>query len=295
MFKIFWLCIFSFIFFSCAQTKKMSKEVNSFDFQAHRGGRGDMPENTMQSMLYAASIPYIKTLELDVVISKDKKVILSHDQVLNHQITTKPNGEEVKLNEPIYLYQLNYDSIIKYDVGLKYLQNFPNQKKIAATIPLLSEVIDVVEKESNRKMWYNIEIKSNPKMDGLATPEIEEFVTLVTDIILSKGIKDRVIIQSFDVRPLRLLHQKDSTWQLSFLLDKGAEDLDKSITYLGFTPTVYSPAYGNVSKNLVDKCHAKNMKIVPWTVNKLKDIQALYNLGVDGIISDYPLLFKSIK
>jgi glycerophosphoryl diester phosphodiesterase len=295
MFKIFWLCIFSFIFFSCAQTKKMSKAVNSFDFQAHRGGRGDMPENTMQSMLYAASIPYIKTLELDVVISKDKKVILSHDQVLNHQITTKPNGEEVKLNEPIYLYQLNYDSIIKYDVGLKYLQTFPNQKKIAATIPLLSEVIDVVEKESNRKMWYNIEIKSNPKMDGLATPEIEEFVTLVTDIILSKGIKDRAIIQSFDVRPLRLLHQKDSTWQLSFLLDKGAEDLDKSITYLGFTPTVYSPAYGNVSKNLVDKCHAKNMKIVPWTVNKVKDIQALYNLGVDGIISDYPLLFKSIK
>jgi glycerophosphoryl diester phosphodiesterase len=273
----------------------MSKEVNSFDFQAHRGGRGDMPENTMQSMLYAASIPYIKTLELDVVISKDKKVILSHDQVLNHQITTKPNGEEVKLNEPIYLYQLNYDSIIKYDVGLKYLQSFPNQKKIAATIPLLSEVIDLVEKESNRKMWYNIEIKSNPKMDGLATPEIEEFVTLVTDIILSKGIKDRAIIQSFDVRPLRLLHQKDSTWQLSFLLDKGAEDLDKSITYLGFTPTVYSPAYGNVSKNLVDKCHAKNMKIVPWTVNKVKDIQALYNLGVDGIISDYPLLFKSIK
>ena len=273
----------------------MSKEVNSFDFQAHRGGRGDMPENTMQSMLYAASIPYIKTLELDVVISKDKKVILSHDQVLNHQIATKPNGQVVKLNEPIYLYQLNYDSIIKYDVGLKYLQNFPNQKKIAATIPLLSEVIDRVEKESNRKMSYNIEIKSNPKMDGLATPEIEEFVTLVTDIILSKGIKDRAIIQSFDVRPLRLLHQKDSTWQLSFLLDKGSEDFETSIAYLGFTPTIYSPSYGNVSKNLVDKCHAKNMKIVPWTVNKLKDIQALYNLGVDGIISDYPLLFKSIK
>lgn len=295
MYKIIRISVMMVAFFACTPAKKMTNEVNKYDFQAHRGGRGDMPENTIQSMMYAATIPYVKTLEIDVVISKDKKVILSHDQILNHQITTKPNGQEVKITEPIYLYQLNYDSIVKYDVGLKYLQNFPNQKKIAATVPLLSDVIDVVEKESNRKMWYNIEIKSNPKSDGTGTPEPEEFVTLVTNIILSKGIKDRVIIQSFDVRPLRLLHQKDSTWQLSYLLDKGAEDLEKSITYLGFTPAIYSPAYGNVSKNLVDKCHAKNIKIVPWTVNKVKDIQALYNLGVDGIISDYPLLFKSIQ
>jgi glycerophosphoryl diester phosphodiesterase len=293
--KAIWFCGYMLVFFACSPIKKIRKDSSIYDFEAHRGGRGDMPENTLQSMLYAASIPYIKTLEMDLAISKDKKVMLSHDFVFNHLIATKPNGQEIMANESIYLYQLNYDSIVKYDVGLKTLQYFPKQKKIAATIPLLSDVIDVIEKESSRKMWYNIEIKSNPKIDGIATPEPEEFVNLVTNLILEKGIKDRVIIQSFDVRPLRILHQKDSTWQLSYLLDRGAEDLDKSLINLGFVPTIYSPSFGNVSKNLVDKCHAKNIKIIPWTVNNVETIQELYNLGVDGIISDYPQLFKSIK
>jgi glycerophosphoryl diester phosphodiesterase len=293
--KAIWFCGYMLVFFACSPTKKMSKDSNIYDFEAHRGGRGDMPENTLQSMLYATSIPFIKTLEMDLAISKDKKVILSHDFVFNHLIATKPDGQEIMANELIYLYQLNYDSIVKYDVGLKPHPSFPNQKKIAATIPLLSDVIDAIEKGSKRKMWYNIEIKSNPKIDGLATPEPEAFVNLVTNLILEKGIKERVIIQSFDVRPLKILHQKDSTWQLSYLLDKGADNLDQSIANLGFVPTIYSPAFGTVTKNLVDKCHAKNIKIIPWTVNNIETIQTLYNLGVDGIISDYPQLFKSIK
>jgi len=172
-------------------------------------------------------------------------------------ISTKPNGASIEPNEAIYLYQLNYDSIVKYDVGLKPHRDFPNQKKMPAVKPLLSDVIDIVERQSTRKMWYNIEIKSNPKNEGFATCPPEEFVKLVSDLIIKKGIKDRVIIQSFDERPLRILHQQDSTWQLSYLLDKGSPDVDKCIANLGFVPAIYSPAFGFVSKNMVDLCHAK--------------------------------------
>lgn len=273
----------------------MAQNPIAFDFEAHRGGRGDMPENTIQSMLYAVNIPFIKTLEMDLAVTKDKKLILSHDPSFNHLISTKPNGDEVAPSESIYLYQLNYDSILKYDVGLKVHKDFPNQKKMAAVKPLLSDVIDIVEKTSKRKMWYNIEIKSNPKNEGIASAPPEEFIRLLTAILIEKGIKDRVIIQSFDERPLRILHQQDTNWQLSYLLDKGAEDVEKSISKLGFIPAVYSPAFANVSKNVVDACHAKNMKIIPWTPNTEAAIQSLYSMGVDGIISDYPLLFKTIK
>jgi glycerophosphoryl diester phosphodiesterase len=281
--------------FSCSPILKNTKKNNSFDFEAHRGGRGDMPENTIASMMYAVSIKNIKTLEMDLSISKDKQVVLSHDPLFNHLISTKPNGQEVKPNEQIYLFQLNYDSIIKYDVGIKPHKDFPSQKKIPAVKPLFADVIDMVEKQSKRKMWYNVEIKSNVKNEGVATPAPEEFVALVTNIILKKGIKDRVIIQSFDERPLRILHQQDSTWQLSYLVDKGSSDVDKNVENLGFVPAIYSPGYANVSKNMVDACHAKKMKIIPWTPNTVAAIQSLYSMGVDGIISDYPLLFQSIR
>lgn len=291
----FWVlgCLFAII--ACSPAKKINQSKLAFDFEAHRGGRGDMPENTIQSMLYAVSIPYIKTLEMDLAVTKDKKLILSHDPSFNHLISTKPNGEEVMPNEAIYLYQLNYDSIIKYDVGLKPHKDFPNQKKMPAIKPLLTEVIDMVEASSKRKMWYNIEIKSNPKNEGIASAPPEEFVALLTSILVEKGIKDRVIIQSFDERPLRILHQKDTSWQLSYLVDKGSADVEKCIANLGFVPAVYSPSYANVSKNVVDACHAKKMKIIPWTPNSVAAIQSLYSMGVDGIISDYPRLFKSIR
>jgi glycerophosphoryl diester phosphodiesterase len=274
----------------------MSKS-NTFDFQAHRGGRGLMPENTIPAMLSVMDNNKVTTLEMDLAITKDKQVVVSHDPILNPLITTKPDGTYIKandINENI-IYQMDYAQLQKFDVGLKIHPGFPQQQKLAATIPTLNDLVDSVEAKSaynGRRMFYNIEIKSVDGKDIVEHPAPEEFVDLVVNVIKQKNIVDRTTIQSFDIRPLKVLHQKYPKVQTAYLV-YGADcgDAQKQIELLGFMPTIYSPEYKYVTKETVEYCHAQHMKIIPWTVNTKKEINALIALGVDGLITDYPNLF----
>ena len=275
-----------------------SSKMPTFDFQAHRGGRGLMPENTIPAMLAVMDNPKVTTLEMDLAITKDKQVVVSHDPVLNPIITTKPDGTFIKgneLNENI-IYQMNYEQLQKFDVGLKPHPGFPQQKKIAAFIPTLSDLIDSVEAKSatmDHKMFYNIEIKSVDGKDIVEHPAPEEFVDLVVNLIKLKKVEERTSIQSFDLRPLKVLHQKYPNVQTAYLVEgKGAGDVKMKLDLLGYTPTIYSPEFKYVTKEVVEFCHAQHMKIIPWTVNTKKEIDALIALGVDGIITDYPNLLK---
>src|SRR5215218_1456073 len=120
---------------SCSSTKQSSSSVNNnqFDKQGHRGCRGLMPENTIPAMLKAIDLG-VTTLEMDLAISADKKVVVSHDPHFNEKITTTPQGTQLTKAEGAarLLYAMNYDSIKKYDVGLKPHPDFPQQQKIAA-------------------------------------------------------------------------------------------------------------------------------------------------------------------
>ena len=281
---------------SCSSTKFAMSKSNPVDYQAHRGGRGLMPENTIPAMLAAMDNEKVATLEMDLAITKDKQVVVSHDPVLNPIITTKPDGSFIKANEvnQYIIYQMNYDQLQKFDVGLKPHPGFTNQKKLAAAIPTLASLIDSVELKSKNigsKMLYNIEIKSVDGKDDMEHPAPEEFVDLVVNLIKQKNITIRTTIQSFDLRPLRVLHDKYPTIKTAYLVF-GAEcaNAEKQIALLGFQPTIYSPEFKYVTKETVDYCHAHNMKIIPWTVNTKKEIDALIAIGVDGLITDYPNL-----
>ena len=281
---------------SCSSTKFAMSKSNPVDYQAHRGGRGLMPENTIPAMLSAMNNEKVNTLEMDVAITKDKQVVVSHDPVLNPIITTKPDGSFIKTNEvnQYIIYQMNYEALQKFDVGLKPHPGFTSQKKLAAFIPTLASLIDSVELKAastGRKMNYNIEIKSVDGKDGMEHPAPDEFVDLVVNLIKQKRVVERTSIQSFDLRPLKVLHQKYPEIATAYLVyGAGCSDAQKQIELLGFTPTIYSPEYKYVTKETVDYCHAHNMKIIPWTVNTKKEIDALIAIGVDGLITDYPNL-----
>jgi glycerophosphoryl diester phosphodiesterase len=267
---------------------------NKLDRQGHRGTRGLMPENTVQAMKKALDVG-VETLELDVVISKDKQVVVSHDPYMSADIATKPDGTPVTAEEQksINLYQLTYDQIKKYDVGSKKHPQFPEQKNFRAYKPLLAELIDsvnaYVKKKNLPQPRYNIEIKMSPATDNVYNPDVAEFVKLVVPICQQK-LGNRYNIQSFDARPLQLIHQQYPTIALAYLT-ANAKTVDENLATLGFMPKTYSPYYKGVTAETVKACHDKGMQIIPWTVNTKPEIESLVKLGVDGIITDYPNLF----
>jgi len=264
-----------------------------FDEQAHRGGRGLMPENTILAMLNAIDLG-VTTLEMDVVISADKKVVVSHDPYFNENITTLPNGKFLTKKEAqaYLLYTMPYDSISKFDVGMKPHPDFPRQQKIAVHKPLLSDLIKAVETRAKGKMQYNIEIKSKPDGDGKKHPPVEEFVDLAVAVMQAGGILPRTTIQSFDPRALQVVHRKYPSVVTSLLIEgTDKRSLDEQLQQLGFVPQVYSPHFSLVNEQLLQQCHQKGMRVIPWTVNSKEEIQRLKDLGVDGVITDYPDLF----
>jgi glycerophosphoryl diester phosphodiesterase len=269
----------------------------TFDTQGHRGCRGLMPENTIPAMIEALGMN-VTTLEMDVVISKDKQVVLSHEPWFEKDITTKPDGsfigerEERKFN----IYWMTYDQVKTFDVGMKPHPRFPDQKKIKVIKPLLADVFDSVKNHmmtARRPMpFFNIETKSIPGFDGVFTPPPAEFVELVMSIIKEKGMEERVIIQSFDFRTLQYLHEKYPNIKTAMLItDTDSRSFDEQLKALGFTPTIYSPDHRIVDAALIKRCHELQMKIIPWTVNEKAMIEKLKALQVDGVISDYPTLF----
>jgi len=284
---------------ACHVARKTEQAVlPQFDRVGHRGCRGLMPENTLPAMLSALDM-HVTTLEMDAVITKDKQVILSHEPFFNHEITTKPNGEYVNEQEErgLNIYTMSFPETQKYDVGMKPHPRFPRQQKLKAKKPLLAEVIDNVEAtvklKGMNKVFYNIETKCSPFTDNTYHPAPEEFVELLMNVVQRKKITDRVIIQSFDFRTLKIVHGKYPIIRTAALIeDFDKRPLEKQLEELGFTPDIYSPAYSLVTKELVDKCHRQKMKIIPWTVNDKSTIDQLRNMGVDGIITDYPDLFQ---
>lgn len=268
--------------------------------EGHRGTRGLMPENTIPSMTKALE-DGANIIELDIQISRDNNVIVAHDPYINRQISLLPNGEEIPESDArkYVLYQMPYDSIRKFDVGSKYHEEFPQQKKFKTYIPLLSELIDSVEQFTRAKgippAIYNIEIKANPDQDGVLQPAPAELIDLVMDVVRSKDIGNRFYIQSFDVRQIQEVHNRYPGVVTGFLTSKRETSLEENLRIIGFVPDIYSPNYRLVTKQLINAAHEKGMKFVPWTVNDFDEMRELKSMGVDGIITDYPNLFKKVE
>lgn len=269
-----------------------------FDKQGHRGARGLMPENTIPAMIKAVDLG-VTTLEMDVVISKDKKVVVSHDPYFNSAIATQPDGRMLTSSEEKQypLFGMDYDIIKQWDVGKRGHPLFAQQARIPAYKPLLAELIDSVEmyvkKNHLPAIRYNIETKSSIAGDGKFNPAPDEFIRLLVQVVQAKNITKRTIIQSFDIRTLQELHRTHPKIATSFLIDaSAATNMDQNLKRMGFIPSIYSPEFRSVTPALITLCHEKGMRIIPWTVNDATEIKRLKDMGVDGIISDYPNLFE---
>ena len=266
--------------------------------EGHRGARGLAPENTIQSM-YMALETGANTLEVDVYLTADKKVVVAHDPFVNIQISQLADGSDIQPADArkYTWHQMKYEDIRKIDVGLKGHKGFPEQQKRAAYMPLLDELIDSVEAfVADRKLArpiYSIEFKTQPanaKNGFNAPPPV--LTEAVMQIIRIRKIGDRFLIKSFDMRPLRYLHKRYPEVVVAFLADR-KQTLQENIEELGFVPHIYSPNQGLITKELVEECKARGMKIIPWTVNNKEAMRTYLDMGVDGIITDYPNYFSA--
>ncbi|HEY0677678.1 MAG TPA: glycerophosphodiester phosphodiesterase [Chitinophagaceae bacterium] len=282
---------------ACHMAKTAGTGLTTLDKQGHRGCRGLMPENTIPAMIKALELG-VTTLEMDVVITKDKQVILSHEPFLSHEITTKPDGGFISEQEEksFNIFQMTYEDVSKFDVGMKPHPRFPRQQKLKVHKPLLSALIDSVDQFVNSSQrpqpFYNIETKCLPAGDGLFHPTPSEFVELLIAVIKQKKIEDRVIIQSFDFRTLQYVKQHYPQIKTAMLIeDNDTRSLEQQLQSLGFNPAIYSPHYSLVNGVVMEKCRQRNIRVIPWTVNDKASIERMKNLEVDGIITDYPDLF----
>ena len=277
------------------QQTEMQKPV--FDKQGHRGCRGLLPENTIPAMIKAVALG-VNTLELDVVVTGDSQLIVSHEAYFHHNITTKPDGSAVTPAEEksLNLFRMSFAESQQYDVGLKPHPGFPQQQKIKVTKPLLSDLIDSVEnylRQNNLPaVFYNIETKSSPLTDNLFHPAPPAYVDRVVALMRSKRLEEKANIQSFDFRILQYLHRQHPSIKTGVLIEgSDKRPLEAQLTDLGFVPDSYSPHYSLVTPDLINACRHWGMRIIPWTVNDKATIERLKGMGVDGIITDYPNLF----
>ena len=272
-------------------------QAMTFEIQGHRGARGLLPENTIPSFKKAIDLG-VQTIELDVVISKDKKVVVSHDPYFNPAISTAPNGEPVTKNTSGNLYLLDYKEIKKYDVGMRGNAGFPEQEKMKTYKPLLTEMIRAIEKYTRQKglppVKYNVEIKSEEKEYGKNQPPVAEFTDLVYKIIVKELPLERVNLQSFDYNILKHWHKqiedgKYKKMAIAVLIDpRDNNDIQLNLDKLGFKPEIWSPHYLQVNAERVKQVHDLGMKVIPWTVNKREEMDKIKALGCDGVITDYP-------
>lgn len=274
--------------------------IPKFDLQGHRGARGLKPENTIPAFITALELG-VTTIELDVVITKDGQVIVSHEPFMSPSICLDSAGQKFANEKQFNIYKLTYDEIQKFDCGSKGNDRFPEQVKEVVQKPLLKDVIISVENHIKNKtsyeVDYNIEIKSTEKGDMKEHPAVAEFSDLVYKVIDEYLPWQRVVIQSFDFRVLSYWHKKHPKVRLAALVEN-AKSPENNLKALGFIPSIYSPYYKLLSKEKVDYLHSLSvdnpenakakLRVIPWTVNETNEMLELKAMGVDGLITDYP-------
>ncbi|MDP2239317.1 MAG: glycerophosphodiester phosphodiesterase [Burkholderiales bacterium] len=291
----------------------------AIDLQGHRGARGLLPENTLPAFAHALAIG-VTTLELDCAITKDGIVVVSHDSILNPDITRGPDGAWLAQDGPP-IRQLTYNELQRYDVGRikpgsAYAARFPRQQAVAgARIPRLADVFALARKAGNDTVRFNIETKLSPLHPERTAPP-GEFARTLIKLIIKEKMERRATIQSFDWRTLAIVQQEapeistayltaqqsftdnilasqtESPWMPGMHVSQFGGSIPRLVKAAG--GAVWSPSYTEVSAESVKEAQALGLKVVVWTVNDEADMRRMIAWGVDGIISDYPDLLRKV-
>jgi glycerophosphoryl diester phosphodiesterase len=294
--------------------------AHAFDVQGHRGARGLAPENTLEAFALALSIG-VTTLELDLAMTKDDVLVVSHDRSLNPDHTRGPDGQFLDRQGPA-IRSLTLAEVKRYDVGrLKpgsaYAASLPAQQPVdGARIPALTELFELVKHVGAEHVRFNIETKITPT-SGAETPDPETFAAAVAKAVRDAGLTTRVSIQSFDWRTLAALKSTApeiervcltaealnfdtikrgepgaSPWTAGLDIDDFGGSVPRLVQAAGCQ--IWSPLYRNAKPDDVTAAKALGLKVLPWTVNERADMERLIALGVDGLITDYPDRLRSL-
>ena len=261
--------------------------------QAHRGGAAVSPENTIEAMIDAVRHG-IDVIELDLHVTRDSQVVVSHDACLRPLTTLTPDGDTVPVTggDGYRIYAMDYDSLSRFDVGSLPDPRWPHRKNIKCSVPRLADLIDSVETFTRREglhpVDYNIEIKSSPSKDGIYAPDYKTFADECMDVILSKELGYRVIVQSFDVRTLEYLRSKYPSLCLSYLVEDSTMSFEEQMDKLNFVPQYYSPESRMLNAETVAKAHEMGMQVLPWTVDDMQEALRMKAIGVDAVITNQP-------
>lgn len=295
-------------------------QADAFDLQGHRGARGLAPENTISAFTTALSIG-VSTLELDLAMTRDNVLVVSHDSTLNPDHTRGPDGAFLAAQGPA-IRSLTLEELARYDVGrlqpgTRYAQSFPDQRPVdGQRIPTLTEVFDLVRRAGADHIRFNIETKLTP-MSGADTPDPETFAAAVAAAVRAAGLVARVSVQSFDWRTLVIMRRiapeiervcltvqgpgddniqrgapGPSPWTAGLDVDDHGGSTPRLVAAAGCG--VWSPNFGSLTPQWLTEAKTLGLKVVPWTVNNRADIERLIDMGVDGLISDYPDRLRSV-
>ena len=252
-----------------------AQSPKTIQVHGHRGARGLRPENTLPAFEYAIAAG-VDALELDMAVTKDNQIVVSHDPLLHPPVCSGPKLE-------IAIHQLTLAQVREWDCGKIQNPAFPRQQAIVGTrMPTLDEVFDLAPKG---KFLFNIETKIFADRPEL-TPPPEEFVSLVLEKVRAHHLESRVILQSFDFRTLHAMKHAAPEIKLSALYEGTPRDFVEIAKESG--ATIVSPDYHLVTTEQVRAAHAAGLEVLPWTPNKPDDWDRLIAAGVDGIITDYP-------
>lgn len=264
--------------------------------QGHRGFRGRFPENSLTAFEHAANLG-VDAIELDVVVSKDKKIIISHEPYMCHSLCLTPEGKSIQKEdqEKFNLYQMNASEIAKFSFGELEYSKFPDQKKIKSAKLALTEMCALLEGRLGDVSYpqLTIEVKSNPATQGQWHPNASDYAKILLENISTINEEWPIAIQSFDLNILKALDKLNCPLPLIALSESKELDVDKVCEILEFIPDGYSPYYELISASLVEDCETLGVEISAWTVNTIEEMDKLYKLGVRNFITDFPDLIIS--
>ncbi|MEJ8811235.1 glycerophosphodiester phosphodiesterase [Variovorax ureilyticus] len=297
----------------CAAPTPASRQA--IDLQAHRGGRALMPENTLAAFSNAIGMG-VNTLELDIGLTADDVVVISHDTALNPDHTRNAQGNFLPSKGPairaLTLAQLQAYDVGRLDPGSNYGKQFSKQLvRDGERIPTLASLFERVRVAGADQVRFNIETKVDPlQPDETASPE--RMVRALLAEIDKAAMAQRVTIQSFDWRTLAMVRDQapqiaraylttartlgDSRWTAGLRLEDfgSAPRLVKAAAGDGPGKVIWSPAFKELTPELLKEAHALGLQVLPWTVNERADMIRLIDWGVDGIITDDPAILRDV-